>query len=77
MTISGSSTLCTNVLLIFEIHDLSGALFSNATFFSALSFSFAVVTKRSIVPFTTIYALLQSHKSDLKPYIFVSRTLIS
>ena len=58
MTISRSSVLCINVLLIFEMHDLNGALFLNATFFRASSFSFAGAAKRSIVPSTTIYASL-------------------
>ena len=48
MTISRSSVLCINVLLIFEMHDLNGAS----------SFSFAGAAKRSIVPSTTIYASL-------------------
>ena len=48
----------TNVLLIFEMYDLNGALFLNATSFSALSFLFAASAKRSIVHFTTIYASL-------------------
>ena len=52
------SALSINVLLVFEMHDLNGALFLNATAFSALSFSFAAVVKRSIVPFTTKYASL-------------------
>ena len=58
MTISRSSALFVNVLIIFEIHDLNGALFLNATSFSALSFSFAAAAKISIVPFTTVYASL-------------------
>ena len=58
MTISRSSALSINVLLIFEMHDLNGALFLNTTPFSALSFSFGAATKRSIGPFTTIYASL-------------------
>ena len=53
-----------NALLISKMHDLNGALFLNATSFSVLSFSFAAAAKRSNVPFTTIYASLQSHKSD-------------
>ena len=57
MTISGSSALSINVLSIFEMHDLNGALFFNVTFFSALS-CFCSRAKRSVVPFTTIYALL-------------------
>ena len=52
MIISRSSALSINVLLIFNIHDLNGVLFSNVTFFSALSFSFAAAAKRYIVPFT-------------------------
>ena len=52
MTISRSSALSINVLLIFEKHDLNEALFLNATSFLTLSFSFAAA-KRFIVPFTT------------------------
>ena len=59
MNISRSSALSINVLLLFEMHDLNGALFLNETSFSALSFSFAAAaTKRSFAPFTTIYASL-------------------
>ena len=54
MTIPRSSALSISVLLIFKIHDLSGALFLNTTYFSALPFSFAAAAKRSIPPFTTI-----------------------
>ena len=53
MNISRSSALSINTL--FEMHDLNGALFLNATFFSALSFLFAVAAKGNIVPFTTIH----------------------
>ena len=55
---SRSSALSVNVLLIFEIHDLSGALFLYATAFSALSFPFVAAAKRSIVPFTSVHASL-------------------
>ena len=58
MTVSRSFPLPINVLLIFEMNDLNGALFLNATFFSALSLSFAAAAKRLIVPYTTIYASL-------------------
>ena len=54
MTISRSSALSINALLIFDMHDLNGALFSNTTFFCALSFSFAGSAKRSIVLFTAL-----------------------
>ena len=44
------------------MHDLNGAFSLNETSFSALSFSFAAAAaaaaKRSIAPFTTIYASL-------------------
>ena len=45
------------------MHDLNGALSLNETSFSTLSFSFAAAAaaaaaKRSIAPFTTIYASL-------------------
>ena len=40
------------------MNDLNGASFLNATFFRALSSSFASVTKIPIAPYTTIYASL-------------------
>ena len=53
MAISRSSALSMNVLLIFYMYDLNGALFLNArslcTFISVLSFSIAAHAKRSIV----------------------------
>ena len=61
---SRSSALPINVPLIFEMHDLNGALFLSATFFSALSFSFAAAAYISIVLFTTIYESLESNKPD-------------
>ena len=51
MTISRSSALSVNVQLIFEMPDLNGALFLNATSFSALSFSFASAAKTDLLPF--------------------------
>ena len=63
MTILRSSALSINVLLIFEMHELNGSLFLIATSFSS-TLVFAVVLT-FIIPFTTIYASLQSHKSDL------------
>ena len=63
MTISRSSALSFNELLSFEMRDLNVALFLRATSFSALPFSFAAAAKKFIVPFTTIYASLYSHKS--------------
>ena len=68
MAISRSSELSVNVLLIFDV-------FLNTIYFSALSSSFAAATKRSVVPFTTMYASLQLYKFDLrsfKPYILVA-----
>ena len=58
MTISRSFALPTNVLSVFEMHDLNGALFLKEASFSTLSFSFAIAANRSIAPFTTIYASL-------------------
>ena len=55
MTMSRSSALSLSALLIFEMHDLNRAVFLIET---ALSFSFAAAAKRSIAPFTTIYASL-------------------
>ena len=51
-----------NVLLIFEMQETNGALFLKANFLS-YTLSFGSVT--IIVSFTTIYAALKSHKSDL------------
>ena len=51
-----------SVLLIFEMQERNGALFLKANFLSyALLSGFVTV----IVPFTTIYASLKSHKSYL------------
>ena len=50
MSLSRSSTLSMNVLLIFEMNYLNRALFLYALSFSALPFSFAAAAaKRSIV----------------------------
>ena len=67
MTISRCSafSINVNVLLAFDKHGLNGALFSDATSFSALSPWFPGAAEVSIVPFTTIYPSLQGHKSDL------------
>ena len=52
MTISRSSALSINVLLIFDVHDLNSASFLNAIpFRNIVAFS---ATKRSVVPSTTI-----------------------
>ena len=45
MIMSKSSALSVSILLIFYMHDQNGALFSNATLFSAFSDSFAASTK--------------------------------
>ena len=51
-----------SVLLIFKMQETNGALFLKANFLSyALLSGFVTV----IVPFTTIYASLKSHKSNL------------
>ena len=51
-----------SVLLIFEMQLRNGALFLSARFLSyALLSGFVTI----IFPLTTIYASLQSHKSDL------------
>ena len=63
ITISKSSALFINAQLIFDMHDL------NWTLFLKISFLFLVLSSLSpstiILPFTKIYASLQSHKSDL------------
>ena len=51
MTISTSSALPMNVLLIFVMHDLNGALFFNATSFCSISVFAVALT--FILPFTT------------------------
>ena len=58
MSISRSSVLSINVLLIFDMHGRNGALFLNSNSFYALSFSFPGAAKISIVPFTTVHASL-------------------
>ena len=55
MTISRSSALSFNVLLNFKMHELNGASLNVASF-CALSFPFVAAAKRSIAPFTIIYA---------------------
>ena len=62
ITTSKSSALSMNILLIFEMHETNGALFLEANFLSYVSL-FGSVTV--IFPFTTIYASLKSHRSDL------------
>ena len=60
LAISRSSALSTNVLLIFDLHDLNGALFYS-------SFLFVQLFKAlPILCFTAICASLQLHKSDLR-----------
>lgn len=54
MTISRSSAISMNVFLIFDIHEVNGALFLNVTSFLSLSFSLAAEGKRSVFPLTTI-----------------------
>ena len=56
MTISRSSELSINVLLIFIMNDINGGLFLNATSFSSISVFAVALT--FILPFTTIYASL-------------------
>ena len=65
MTISRSSAFSINVLLIFHMNNLNGALFFNTNSFSVLLSLFAAAAKISIVPFSKIYGLLYSHKSHL------------
>ena len=60
-----SSTFSTNTPFIFDMQEINGALFFKITclFISSLSLSSALTVK---IPLTTIYALLNSHKSYLK-----------
>ena len=65
ITTSTSSAFSINALLIFDMQLVNGALFLNAkdlflTSINYLSASFV----RVIVPLTTIYASLKSHRSD-------------
>ena len=61
IAISKSSALSISVLLIFEVQLINAALFLKANYLSYTS-SFGSVTV--IVPSTTMYDLLKSHKSD-------------
>ena len=55
-----------NTLLIFDIQLVNGALFLNAKNLHLRSIKSPFATfVRVIYPFTTIYATLKSHKSDL------------
>ena len=56
MTILKSSAFSISVSLIFDIHELNRVLFLNATSFYNFLFLFKTAAKRSIAPFTTIYA---------------------
>ena len=58
---SKSSALSMSVLLIFEMQLINGALFLNAKGLFFLLLLFVLV--RVIVPLTTIYASLKSHRS--------------
>ena len=60
LTISRSSALSINVSLIFDMHDLKGALFVKVSFL--FLFSALLSPSTVIIPLTTIYASLQSHK---------------
>ena len=61
ITTSKSSVLPMDVLLIFEMQETNSALFLKANFLSCTLLSGFV---KVIVPFTTIYASLKSHRSD-------------
>ena len=52
------------MLLIFDTHDLNGALFLKDSFLSI--FLFSSFPSTVVVPFPTIYASPYLHKSDLK-----------
>ena len=71
ITISRSSALSLNVLLIFDIHELNGALFLKVSFLSTLLTRLLPATL--ILLFTTIHASLyysQIDKSDLSIEVF-------
>ena len=57
-----SSALSINVLLIFYMHDLNGALFLKIRF---LFLVFSTSPQLFFLPFTIAYASLQSQKSDV------------
>ena len=61
-----SSALSVNILLIFDTQLVNGTLFLNAKYLFLMSINlFLYVFKRVILPLTTTYASLKSHKSDL------------
>ena len=64
ITISRSFALSINALLIFDMRDINEALFLKVGFLFLLLLELVPVTL--IIPFTTVYASLYSHKSDLK-----------
>ena len=73
MTMKRSSAFSVYVLLVFDIHDPNSALFLKVSFSFLQSASLVPVTL--ILSFTTIYASLLSHKSDLS--IEVSNLIFS
>ena len=78
MTISRSSASSKNVLFIFEMHNLNGALFLNATFFSDLPFSFGAAAKNLLSllqQYMPRYSHINMILASFKPYIFVNRIL--
>ena len=64
IAMSKSSAFSTNLSLIFEIHEINGALFLSVNLLSKLALLFGSVTV--IFPFTKTYASEQLHKSDLR-----------
>ena len=62
-TISRSATLSINVLLIFDMHNLTETLLMKV---SLLFLQLAVLVPATVIlPFATIYPSLLSHKFDL------------
>ena len=72
---SKSSALSIFMPLIFEIQLINGALFLNARFLFLLLVSLS--PSRVISPYTTIWASLKSHKSDLSIDVLILISLLT
>ena len=66
---SKSSAFSTYLSLIFEIHEINGALCLSVNLLSKLALLFGSVTV--IFPFTQTYVSEQSHKSDLSIEVLI------
>ena len=75
IAMSKSSAFSTILSLIFEIHEINGALFLSVNLLSKLALLFGSVTV--MFPFTQTYASEQSHKSDLRSDLSTSRLTLN